>query len=99
MQTQDFSGIRKVEHYIELNDHLPQITTQLSSNITPKEKQSIKKLKKPAVDKNLGIILLNTEDYIEQCLKHLADTSTYKLADCLPSNAIRSHLQNTTISF
>ena len=109
--TQQFSGIQKVEHYIEstkneLNDHLPQITTILSSNVTSKDRATIKKLKqikdqitiKPA-DKNLGIVLLNTDDYIVQCTGHLSDTSTYKLVDSIPTNKIRNHLTNTIISF
>ena len=109
--TQQFSGIQKVKHYIEstkneLNNRLPQITTLFSSNVTNKDRATIKKLKKindqvtikPA-DKNLGIVLLNTDDYIVQCTNHLSDASTYKLVESIPTNKIRNHLTNTIISF
>ena len=33
---------------------------------------------KPA-DKNLGLVLLNTDDYKQMCLQHLNDTDTYKV--------------------
>ena len=70
--TQEYSGIKKVENYIELtknniNNQLPLLTTRFSSNVTQEERATIKKFKqvsneviiKPA-DKNLGIVLLNT---------------------------------------
>ena len=110
-QTQEFSGIQRVENYIELtknelNDNLPQITTRYSSNITAKDRATIKKLKqirdqitiKPA-DKNLGIVVLDTEDYIMQCTVHLSDTNTYTLVKSFPTEEIRNRLVNTIISF
>lgn len=53
---------------------------------------------KPA-DKNLGIVLLNTDDYITQCANHLSDTNTYRVADHYPRSDIRKQLMNTIISF
>ena len=53
---------------------------KFNSNLTSADKTTIKKFKqmsneiiiKPA-DKNLGIVLLTTDDYIAQCTKHLSD--------------------------
>lgn len=109
--TQQFSGVLKVEHYIELtknnlNDQLPILTMKFSSNVTNTDKATVKKFKKirneitikPA-DKNLGIVLLDTEDYISQCTKHLSDTQTYRLANKYPKDNIRKQLTNTVVSF
>ena len=54
-------------------------------------------MNKPA-DKNLSIVLLNTNDYITQCTNHLSDTNTYWLASKYPKN-IKKQLRNTIISF
>ena len=53
---------------------------------------------KPA-DKNLGIVLMDTDDYIAQCTSHLADTTTYRLAEHYPRESIRRQLTNAVISF
>lgn len=53
---------------------------------------------KPA-DKNLGLVLLNTDDYATQCTRHLSDIDTYRLATHYPREDIRRQLQNTIISF
>ena len=53
---------------------------------------------KPA-DKNLGIVLLDTDDYIKECTTHLADTSTYRLANAYPKQEIIKLIQNVVISF
>ena len=110
--TQQFSGINKVEHYIELtknniNDNLPQLTTTTSKpNTTKADKQTIHKFKKASnkitikpADKNLGIVLMHTDDYISQCTKHLADTTTYRLVDDYPKNAITRLVTNTCTNF
>ena len=59
---------------------------------------------KPA-DKNLRIVLLNTDDYISQCTSHVRDVTTYRLANHYPTQDIKktnnehSHpLQATTLS-
>ena len=109
--TQDFSGIQKVEHYIELtknnlNDQLPTITMPLNPNVTNADKETIKKFNhmtetviiKPA-DKNLGIVLMDTDDYIRQCTNHLSDTSTYRLANSYPRSDIKKQVTNTAIKF
>ena len=110
-QTQQYSGIGKVEKYIaqtkdNINDKLPIITSRSTTNVTPKDRTAMKRLKqlhkelivKPA-DKNLGIVLLDTDDYIIQCMKHLQDTSTYRLVDHFPVEEIKTKLTETAISF
>ena len=109
--TQEFSGIQKVENYIELtknniNNQLPILTLRFTSNVTEKEKTAIKKFKqindkiiiKPA-DKNLGLVLLNTDDYITQCVNLLSDSNTYRPASSYPKNEIKRLINNTIISF
>ena len=101
--------IQTVEDYIyntkeKLSENLQKIFQGQSENIARKHLQCIKKLTakrhlitiKPA-DKNLGIVLLNTEDYVDQCLKHLT-TSTYNLVSEFPLN-LKTLLENTLIRF
>ena len=84
--TQVFSGVPQLEHYIELtknnlNDQMQDILKKPPPNLTKKEKNTIKSFKnasqtltiKPA-DKNLGIVIMKTDDYLQQCamlLKYL----------------------------
>lgn len=106
--TQQFSGIHKVEHYIKLtknniNDQLPVINLRFSSNVTDADKATLKKFKNEVTiklaDKNLGLVLLNTDDYIAQCSKQLSDTETYRLANEYPREDIKIKLINTIVSF
>ncbi len=46
-------------------------------------RKSTQLIVKPA-DKNLGIVIMNTQDYLEQCLIHLSST-TYQLMDTFPT--------------
>ena len=109
--TQEFSGIQKVEYYIELtknnlNDELSMITKPPNHNITSTDKETIQKFNhltdkviiKPA-DKNLGIVLMDTDDYIGQCISHLSDTNTYRLATNYPRSDIKKQVMNTVIRF
>ena len=58
----------------ELDDKLPLIFNQTTSNLNKHTRYALAKLKKqrteitikPA-DKNLGIVILETDDYIQQC--------------------------------
>ena len=108
---QNFSGIIAVEHYValtknNLNEQQPLITTNTTSNVTHKHMATIKRLKqirntvtiKPA-DKNLGIVILNTEDYIAQCMQHLSGTNTYISVTHFPREEIKRKLLNTIINF
>lgn len=109
--TQLFSGISQLEHYIELtkcnlNDQLPEILKKPTSNLKKEEKASIKSLKsarqtltiKPA-DKNLGIVIINTDDYLQQCTKLLTNSTTYRLAETYPDEDMARKLTNTLVSF
>lgn len=46
---------------------------------------------KPA-DKNLGLVILNTVDYKQMCLKHLSDTDTYEVITNYDPNVIYAKL-------
>jgi hypothetical protein len=82
---------------------LPKIFKNTTKNVTNKENKALKNLAnhyhltiKPA-DKNLGIVILNTDDYLDQCLQHLAST-TYQLVDSFP-NCLLHSLENTVLTF
>ena len=109
--TQQFSGVGVVEHYIELtknnlNDLLPIITMTFNNNMSSSDESTLQKFKqlrdqvtiKPA-DKNLGLVLMNTDDYITQCTSQLADTNTYRLANHYPREDVTKQLRNALISF
>lgn len=109
--TQRYSGVGKVEQYIEvtkniLNDLLPLITTTNKSNVTPSERNALKAMAKnrttitvkPA-DKNLGIVLMNTDDYITHCLKLLSDEETYKQVPQYPKDKICKQMTEIVSSF
>ena len=51
------------------------------------------------VDKNLGIVILNTDDYLAQCAKHLSDTITHRLVNSFHKNEFRRQITNTVIVF
>ena len=76
------------------------------ANLTKQQQNTIKKLQKsrnsitikPA-DKNLGIVVLDTEDYLKECVEHLSDVNTYRQTQSFPANAITKTLTNTIISF
>ena len=106
-----FSGIGRIEQYIEgtkqiINENCQQILKQNTSNITKTEFTALKQLKrsrseltiKPA-DKNLGIVLLDADDYIKQCMLILSDTRTYRQAHTYPTERIRQQLTNTLVNF
>ncbi len=89
--TQVYSRMPTLEAYIdqtktELDEKLPLIFNQTTSNLNKHTRYALTKLKKqrteitvkPA-DKNLGIVILDTDDYIQQCSLVLCDQSTYRL--------------------
>ena len=92
-------GTQDTDNYIEatkteLNQQLPEICKPARSNLSAAQRKSLFKLKrestlitiKPA-DKNLGIVILDTEDYIDQCIHHL-NSGTYQLVQEYPSKQI-----------
>ncbi len=106
-----YSGIPLLEQYIDqtkrtLDEHLPSICSSHTSNLTERQHNALTKLRKtrknitikPA-DKNLGIVLMDTDDYITQCTTQLSNTETYRQAPEHPTNNIRKQLQNTLVKF
>ncbi|MCG8620913.1 MAG: hypothetical protein MJE68_02775, partial [Proteobacteria bacterium] len=90
------SGYNQVENYIdgtkmELDQQLPQICKPAKSNLSVAQRKSLFKLKKESAkitikpaDKNLGIVIMGTHDYISQCTKHLS-SDTYQLVQEYPA--------------
>ncbi len=89
-----------------LDSQLKKICSTSTSNITPDQQKALKNLKqsstrvtiKPA-DKNLGIVVLNTEDYIVECTTHLADTEIYRLTTSFPRDDLQKLLTNILVAF
>ena len=105
--TDTYSGFSNVEHYIaQTKQHLDDHILKQNPNISPKERNAVKKLKsarteitiKPA-DKNLGIVVLNTDDYVTQCTSLLSDTTTYRQTQEYPREQIKKELTNTLVNF
>ena len=75
-------------------------------SLNPKLQPALKKLKdlrsqltvKPA-DKNLGIVILDTSDYIDQCAKILENESVYRRVKEYPLEGIRSSIRETLNKF
>ena len=106
-----YSGFSTLENYIDnakqrIADNLQQFCQTTNCNLTKQQQQSLKKFQqarqavtiKPA-DKNLGIILVNTDDYISQCLIHLTDTEAYRLIQHYPSEHITKQLSHILSAF
>ena len=85
-----YSGLSKVENYIDntkqsIVDNLTDTAKTSTSNFTAMQEVVIQKLKKvrhtgtikPA-DKNLGAVLMNTDDYVTQCLAKSAKLMGYE---------------------
>ena len=53
---------------------------------------------KPA-DNNLGIIIIDTDDYLTQCCTVLSDNKTYRLATPYTDEVIKTAILNTVIPF
>ena len=100
---QRYTGVAKLENYIEdtkqnLADNLSSLFNYSAPNLPTAQRTAFNKLRqlrhtltiKPA-DKNLGIVLMNTNDYITQCLAHLTDRNTYRLTTDYPKDTIRKN--------
>ena len=106
-----YSGVSHLEQYIyttktTLDDNLPTVCNKSTNNLPKPQQTALTNLKKarqyitikPA-DKNLGIVLMDTDDYITQCMAHLTDTTTYTLTHTYPSADIKRQIQNTLVHF
>ncbi|XP_064393306.1 uncharacterized protein LOC135340830 [Halichondria panicea] len=98
------SGYRNVEQYISvtkdnINDQLHEIFKP-KTNVTLAESLALQKFKKqknrvtikPA-DKNLGVVVMDTTDYVQQCLLILLDDKVYKRTAEYPTTKITNQLQ------
>ena len=106
----NYSGYTTLETYIDntkqqVAEQLHQLSQQTRPNISTQQQNAIYKLRltntvtiKPA-DKNLGIVMMDTDDYITQCLKHLTDKNTYRLITTYPTEHIRKQLSQVLINF
>ena len=109
---QRYTGIAHLERYIDdtkqqIADNLPNIcANDTTPNLPNQQRLALDKLKKarqtitikPA-DKNLGIVLLDTDDYITQCMAHLTDTTTYRQATQYPATEISNKITHTVTAF
>ena len=82
---------------------MEQLFESNTSNISNREKKALKHLSatvnpkiiiKPA-DKNLGIVILDTSDYVEQVLVHLS-SSSYRPITQFPETLITKHLSSSS---
>ena len=107
----NYSGIPELEDYIfhtkeMLGKELPRICIQNINNLSPQQQRAIRKFQrtrhsitiKPA-DKNLGIVILDTDDYLMQCCHILTDEKSYLVAERYPHDEIRKRIMNTVIAF
>ena len=106
-----YSGSAALETYLDntkqqIADNLSALCHSNNSNLTREQQRALKKLQRanhsvtinPA-DKNLGLVLMDTEDYITQCLVHLTDQSTYRPAMEYPKWEIQRSLSNVLTNF
>ena len=85
--SKDFTKINK--HRIANNDH------KIIANL----KKSLTEITIKPADKNLGVVILDTDDYIKQCMTILSDENTYRQVQSFPSEKIRTELTNPLVHF
>ena len=108
----DHSKNTHIENYIyntkvTLSDNLKDLYNgNKKINLTNPQQRALQKFKnlkqhitiKPE-DKNLGIVLLDTDDYLKQCTEQLADRNIYCIKQHFPETEIKRLLTNTIIPF
>lgn len=98
-----------IENYLEhtkedLDNYLyKQQHSTIKSNVSKNNLRMIEELRKieiviKAANKNLGIVVLNAKDYVNQCLLDLS-TSTYTRIESFPLDHIKRTIQNILINF
>ena len=97
----------RLENFLEnkktrLDLTIPTITRMAKPNLTRIERSHLRTLQTPELviqpaDKNLGIVILSRQQYINASTKHLRDPSTYTIKQ-EPKN-LESQLINIVISF
>ena len=84
-----------MDKYLESKVHEQKRKTVI--NLTKKEYSALKELANPKItikpaDKNLGVTILNSNDYFDLCLSHLS-SNTYIKTDTFPANNIRKEIE------
>lgn len=90
---------------MSLYEQLPQMCKPSKNNLPPPQRKALFKLKKeiaritikPA-DKNLGIVIMDTDDYISKCTEHL-NSKTYQLVDQYPTRQIERSVETILDEF
>ena len=106
-----YSGNRLLEDYIYntkemLDKKLTENNIPTKDNLTGNQRKTLKKFQrsrntitiKPA-DKNLGLAIMDTEDYIHECTTLLMDNKTYRVVTKYPFNEIKSAVENVCSKF
>ena len=96
-QLERYTDVGQLENYIErtkqqIADSLNALGDNGTPNLSRIQRTALSKLQrwrhtltiKPA-DKNLGVVLMHTNDYITQCMLHLTDSTTHRLATNYPA--------------
>ena len=106
-----YSGNKVLEDYIFntkeiLDKKLPNICAMHNDNLTTGQRKAIKRLQRSrntitvkAADKNLGVVVMDTDDYITQCLALLMNQNIYRLAEAYPHAAIKMLTENIIAPF
>lgn len=107
----NYSGIHELENYIFntkyiLDQKLPDICAAKTDNLPSQQRKALTKLQrtrhittiKPA-DKNLGIVIMDTDDYVNQCSCLLANCHIYRPAQEYPQKTIQTSLEHVILPF
>ena len=99
---------RAVEDFIEgtkvtLNLRMKQTPPLRNHKASEKEGKALGSLLSPTItikpaDKNLGIAILNSQDYVTQCLIHLSSKTYIRVAE-FPNSNIRRSIENVLVNF
>ena len=105
------SGFPLLESYIyntkeQLDQELENMCIPFGDNLTTHQRKALTTFQrqrstitiKPA-DKNLGVVIMDTDDYICQCTEILRDKQTYRLTTYYPFTEIKEAIENTCARF
>ena len=89
-----------------VTNNLETICSSNTDNFTISKRASFNHLKKKhqsliikTADKNLGIVLMDTDEYIHECINHLSDKTTYSLVADYPASEIHNKLTSVLVFF
>ena len=106
---QQITNLNPLENFIEstritIDQELKKaLARPTNCNQLNKDTKTLKSLRDPQItikpaDKNLGIVILNSSDYVDQSLIHLA-SETYIRVASFPEHSIKQSIINILISF